>query len=91
MPVYRSRVGASTSLGAQCDGSLDPPSCLAWRVQPSYTAYNSQEHSLDRDAQGHVVRKAGVMGVVLAGSEVRPTDPVRVELPPEPHQPLAPV
>ena len=29
--------------------------------------------------------------IVLAGGEVRPGDPIRVELPPEPHQPLAPV
>ena len=46
---------------------------------------------LDRDAQGQLVRKAGVMGVVLVGGEVRPTDAIRVELPPEPHQPLEPV
>ena len=46
---------------------------------------------LDRDADGNLVRKAGVMAVVLSGGEVRPGDPVRVELPPEPHHPLAPV
>lgn len=46
---------------------------------------------LDRDAQGQLVRKAGVMGVVLVGGEVRPTDAIRVELPPQPHQPLEPV
>jgi MOSC domain-containing protein YiiM len=28
------------------------------------------------------------MGVVLTGGEVRPGDEVRVELPPEPHEPL---
>ncbi|MEW5871029.1 MAG: MOSC domain-containing protein [Chloroflexota bacterium] len=43
---------------------------------------------LERDAGGNLIRKAGVMGVVLAGGEVRPGDPVRVELPPEPRQPL---
>jgi MOSC domain-containing protein YiiM len=47
--------------------------------------------SLDRDDQGNLVRKAGVMGVVLAGGAVYPGDPVRVELPPEPHRPLEPV
>jgi MOSC domain-containing protein YiiM len=47
--------------------------------------------SLDRDDEGNLVRKAGVMGVVLAGGAVRPGDPVRVELPPEPHRPLEPV
>ena len=31
------------------------------------------------------------MGIVLTGGEVRPGDPVRVELPPEPHRALGPV
>lgn len=43
---------------------------------------------LGRDESGRLVRKAGVMGVVLVGGEVRPGDPIRVELPPEPHRPL---
>ena len=43
---------------------------------------------LDRDEGGNLVRKAGVMGVVVAGGEVRPGDGVRVELPPGPHRPL---
>lgn len=47
--------------------------------------------TLDRDAAGHLVRKAGIMAVVVAGGEIRPGDSIRVELPPEPHQPLAPV
>ena len=47
--------------------------------------------TLDRDAEGNLVRKAGIMGIVLAGGEVRPGDPIRVELPPEPHSPLGPV
>jgi MOSC domain len=46
---------------------------------------------LDRDDDGNVVRKAGVMAVVRAGGEVRPGDRIRVELPAEPHAPLAPV
>ncbi len=46
---------------------------------------------LDRDEQGNLIRKAGVMGIVLASGAVRPDDTIRVELPPEPHQPLAPV
>ena len=41
-----------------------------------------------RDAEGNIVRKAGVLGVVLEGGEVRPGDSIRVELPPEPHRPL---
>jgi MOSC domain-containing protein YiiM len=46
---------------------------------------------LHRDANGNLIRKAGVMGIVLASGDVRPNDPIRVELPPLPHQPLAPV
>jgi MOSC domain-containing protein YiiM len=46
---------------------------------------------LDRDAEGRPVRKSGIMGVVLSGGEVRAGDPIRVELPPAPHRPLAPV
>jgi len=40
------------------------------------------------DAQGNLVRKAGVMGIVLTGGEVRAGDPIRVVLPPEPHRAL---
>ncbi|MFI1235213.1 MOSC domain-containing protein [Nocardia salmonicida] len=40
------------------------------------------------DAAGTVVRKAGIMGVVTAGGEVRPGDSIVVELPPEPWQAL---
>ncbi|HEV2146063.1 MAG TPA: MOSC domain-containing protein [Longimicrobiaceae bacterium] len=43
---------------------------------------------LGRDEHGNLVRKAGVMGVVLTGGEVRPGDAIRVELPPGPHRPL---
>jgi MOSC domain-containing protein YiiM len=46
---------------------------------------------LDRDDSGGLVRKAGVMGIVLIAGEVCPDDPIVVELPPEPHRPLEPV
>jgi MOSC domain-containing protein YiiM len=46
---------------------------------------------LGRDEQGRLIRKAGVMAVVLAGGEVRPGDPISVEVPPEPHRALEPV
>lgn len=46
---------------------------------------------LDRDPRGDLLRKAGVMGVVLAGGEVRVGDSIEVELPAEPHRPLEPV
>lgn len=40
---------------------------------------------LDRDEDGNLVRKSGVMGVVLAGGTVRAGDPIHVELPDAPH------
>ncbi|EYB69252.1 hypothetical protein DEIPH_ctg010orf0017 [Deinococcus phoenicis] len=43
---------------------------------------------LGRDEQGNLIRKAGIMGVVLAGGRVQPGDGIRVELPPEPHERL---
>jgi MOSC domain-containing protein YiiM len=56
------------------------------RIQPGLMAA-----TLGRDEHGNLVRKAGIMGVVISGGEVRPGDPIRVELPPRPHRPLAPV
>ena len=47
--------------------------------------------TLDRDHEGNLIRKAGVMGVVVSGGEVRPGDAVRVALPPAPHRSLEPV
>ena len=46
---------------------------------------------LDHDTEGNLIRKAGVMGIVVAGGEVRASDFIRVELPPEPHERLKPV
>jgi len=41
-----------------------------------------------RDAHGELVRKAGVMGVVLAGGVVRPGQGIETMLPPSPHRKL---
>jgi hypothetical protein len=46
---------------------------------------------LGRDAQGNLIRKAGVMGIVLAGGVVSVDDPIRVILPDGPIHPLEPV
>lgn len=43
---------------------------------------------LPRDSEGKVIRKAGIMGIVFAGGEVRVSDGIQVELPAEPHRPL---
>ncbi len=44
--------------------------------------------TLDRDEDGRLIRKAGVMSVVLEGGIVKAGDSIVVQLPPEPHQPL---
>ena len=56
------------------------------RVQPGLMGA-----TLERSADGNLIRKAGVMAVVLEGGDVRPGDPIRVELPPDAHRRLVPV
>jgi MOSC domain-containing protein YiiM len=41
---------------------------------------------LDRDNEGKLVLKAGVMGIVLAGGDVRTGDTISITLPAEPHR-----
>ena len=41
-----------------------------------------------KDESGNIIRKAGVMSIVLTDGEVRAGDAIRVELPPKPHHPL---
>ena len=43
---------------------------------------------LDRDTEGDLFRKAGVMGTVLAGGDVRPGAEIKITLPPELHRRL---
>lgn len=43
---------------------------------------------VDKDANGDIVRKAGVMAIVLAGGVVKPGDVISVRLPPLPHEKL---
>ena len=47
--------------------------------------------TLNKDANGNLVRKAGVMSIVIVEGDVRPGDAIRVEMPAEPHRPLQPV
>ena len=67
-----------TGLRNPC-GQLDP-------IQPGLMGA-----TLERAADGSLIRKAGIMAVVVERGEVRPGDPIRVELPRQPHRPLAPV
>lgn len=82
-------VGAKLRLGAdavvEITGLRNPCAQLDG-LQPGL-----MKATLDRDAEGNLVRKAGIMGVVLAGGDVRPGDRILVELPSPPHQALGPV
>ncbi len=79
-------VGARLRLGAEAvvevTGLRNPCTQLDG-IQPGLMAA-----TLGRDGDGNLMLKAGVMGVVHAGGEVRPGDPVWVELPPGPHRRL---
>jgi hypothetical protein len=56
------------------------------RLQPGLMAT-----VLDRDPTGRLIRKAGVMGIVAEGGDVRPADPIRATWPLDTHRPLEPV
>lgn len=43
---------------------------------------------LDKDSNGNIVRKAGVMGIVLEGGEVKMGNEITFELPPKPYMNL---
>ena len=81
--------GTRLHLGAtavvEVTGLRDPCAQLN-SIQPGLMAA-----TLGRDKRGNLIRKAGVMGIVLADGEVRPADTIGIELPPEPHRPLQPV
>ena len=82
-------VGARLSLGdeavVEVTGLRNPCTQLDG-IQPGLMAA-----TLDRDGEGSLIRKAGIMGVVRTGGVVCAGDVVRVELPPGPHRALEPV
>ncbi len=43
---------------------------------------------VSHDEQGNVIRKAGIMSIVLTGGEIHAGDRIDVELPPAPHESL---
>lgn len=49
------------------------------------------EATIERKSDGGLIRKTGIMSVVIKGGEIKPGDPIRVEMPPEPHKPMGPV
>jgi hypothetical protein len=79
------RLGLGDGAAVEITGLRNPCAQLD-RLQPGLMAA-----VLGRDERGTLVRRAGVMAVVLTGGEIRPGDAISVELPPPPHLPLAPV
>lgn len=65
---------------------LRNPCALLDDIQPGL-----MKATLDRDEEGNLIRKAGIMAVVLTSGVVHPNDPIEVILPEEPHTPLVPV
>lgn len=53
--------------------------------------YGLTRAMLDKDASGGLVRKAGVMAIVITGGNVCEDDVIKVVLPAGPHKALAPV
>ncbi len=47
--------------------------------------------TLDKRDDGTLIRKSGVMSIVITGGDVRPGDRISVEVPPAPHRALEPV
>jgi MOSC domain-containing protein YiiM len=77
------RIGAVAEV--ELTGLRNPCSQID-KFQPGLTA-----KVLDRDANGALVRKAGVMAVVRRPGVVRAGDPIVVQLPQLPHRALQPV
>ena len=79
----RLRLGASAVV--EVTGLRNPCSQLD-KIQPGLMSA-----TLDKDERGNLVRKAGVMSIVITGGDVKVGDAVTVELPAEPRRPLEPV
>ena len=60
-------------------------------IGPKGVTFWIMEATLERGPDGELIRKAGIMGVVLVSGEVRPGDSLVVEAPQGAFRPLAPV
>ncbi len=83
----------AVAAAADRDSGGDPrPAVVVAGLRNPCAQINKFQPGLLREVIGHdhgnVVRKGGVMAVVLRGGPVRPGDVVSVELPPSPHAPL---
>jgi MOSC domain-containing protein YiiM len=82
-------VGARLRLGAEAlieITGLRNPCAQLDRYRPGL-----MQALLGRAPDGALIRKGGVMAIVVAGGTVAPGDPISISLPPGPHRPLGPV
>ncbi len=81
--------GARLQIGAEAEievTGLRNPCHQLNKIEPGL-----MDATLDRAPEGGLIRKAGVMAIVLSGGQIRPDDTISVTLPKEPHRPLKPV
>jgi MOSC domain-containing protein YiiM len=81
----RTRLHVGPEAVVQVTGLRNPCTQLD-AIQPGL-----MEAVLERAVDGQVIRKAGIMAVVVEDGEVRPGDAITVELPPPPYRRLRPV
>lgn len=79
-------VGAVLRIGA--DAVLEVTGLRNPCVQIDHFQDGLLKQVVGRDADGALVRKAGIMSVVTQGGVIRPGDPIKAELPDGPHRPL---
>jgi MOSC domain-containing protein len=81
--------GAQLRLGA--DAVIEVTGLRNPCVQLDRYRRGLQRAVLARDKAGHLVRRSGVMAIVLADGLVRAGDPIELRRPDGPHRPLQPV
>ncbi len=82
-------VGTRLDLGA--DAALEITGLRNPCVQLDTYQHGLMRAVLDRDEHGALIRRGGVMAIVLRGGVVRPGDAIVVRLPAGPHRRLEPV
>lgn len=91
-PTARAAAAVAAAVGRDSGSDVRPAVIVAGLRNPCGQINGFRpgllKEVLGRDDDGNLVRRAGVMGVVLRGGTVRPGDPVVVELPPGAHGPL---
>lgn len=89
LPLLDLPVGSRLALGASAVVELTGLRNPCYQLDAFQSGL--QKAVLDRADDGTLVRKAGVMAVVLTGGTVRPGDAIEVTFPAAPHAALAPV